>query len=71
MKNIYVNLALLFFSFSVYSQADKKFAVQINYGLNGNFFVRSYDELGGPANKKYFYKKISLVLQGEQSSLII
>lgn len=57
MKNIYINLALLFFSFNVYSQAGNKFSVQINYGLNGNFFVRSYDELGGPTNKKYFYKK--------------
>lgn len=57
MKNIYINLALLLCSFSVYSQSDKKFSLQINYGLNGNFFVRSYDELGGPANKKYFYKK--------------
>lgn len=31
--------------------------MQVNYGLNGNFFVRSYDEISGPANKKYFYKK--------------
>ena len=42
---------------SAFSQDHSKFSLEINYGLNGNFFVRSYDELGGPANKTYYYKK--------------
>jgi hypothetical protein len=45
---------------SVLLHAQKsKFSLEPNYvlGLNGNFFVRSYDELGGPNPKTYFYKK--------------
>ncbi len=43
---------------SVVLHAQKsKFSLEANYGLNGNFFVRSYDELGGPNPKTYFYKK--------------
>jgi hypothetical protein len=43
-------------SFSLVAQKSK-FSLEANYGLNGNFFVRSYDELGGPNPKTYFYKK--------------
>lgn len=57
MKNTCISLALIFFSCTAYSQTHKKFSLQVNYGLFGNFFVRSYDEIGGPVNKKYFYKK--------------
>lgn len=39
------------------AQKSDKFSLELNYGLNGNFFVRSYDELGGPPNKTYLYKK--------------
>jgi len=39
------------------AQVNSKFNLQIDYGLNGNFFVRSYDEIGGPVNKTYLYKK--------------
>jgi hypothetical protein len=44
---------------SIYIQAQDvtRFSVEANYGLNGNFFVRSYDELDGPQNKTYLYKK--------------
>ena len=43
---------------SVVLHAQKsKFSLEVNYGLNGNFFVRSYDELGGHNPKTYFYKK--------------
>jgi len=38
-------------------QYKNNFFVNINYGLNGNFFVRSYDETNGPTDKQYFYKK--------------
>lgn len=41
----------------ILAQKKNKLSIEINYGLNGNFFVRDYDELGGPVNKKYFYKK--------------
>lgn len=39
------------------AQMKGKVSMQANYGINGNFFVRSYDEQGGPDNKTYFYKK--------------
>lgn len=47
----------LVFSFQSFSQTPKKNSLEINGGLNGNFFVRSYDEVQGPADKTYFYKK--------------
>lgn len=37
---------------------NNRFAMEINYGLNGNFFVNSYDEVNnGPTNHTYFYNK--------------
>jgi hypothetical protein len=49
---------MLIFIFSQsYSQINSRFSIKICYGISGNFFVRSYDEQGGPANKTYFYKK--------------
>ncbi len=56
MKNLF--LIGLFISLSpAFGQKNSNLSVEVNYGLNGNFFVRSYDELGGPSDKKYFYKK--------------
>ncbi|MDN3657361.1 hypothetical protein QWZ08_17045 [Ferruginibacter paludis] len=51
----------LFLSIVLYcqlqAQNSKRFSLEVNYGLNGNFFVRSYDETEGPANKTNFYNK--------------
>jgi hypothetical protein len=51
----------LFLSFVLYcqlqAQNSNKFLLEVNYALNGNFFVRSYDETEGPANKTNFYNK--------------
>lgn len=49
-------LGCLLFALATCAQKSR-FSLQGLYGLNGNFFVRSYDELGGPAGKTYFYKK--------------
>lgn len=46
----------LFYSSVMFAQKEEKLAIEINYGLNGNFFVRSYDELGGPPVKRFFNK---------------
>jgi hypothetical protein len=46
--------------FSILSFGQKsKLAISGHYGLATNFFVRSYEEDGGPAipNRMYFYKK--------------
>lgn len=54
---------LLFFSiflistFTAYCQDLGKFSLSANFGLNGNFFVRSYDELDGPTGVTSFLKK--------------
>jgi len=59
MKKI-TNL-IITLSFITQVQAQKispsKFSIQGYYGPQGNFFVRSYDEKGGPSNKTYLYKK--------------
>ena len=57
MKSYYLLILFLGISFLAKSQKNKKWSLEVNYGLNGNFFVRSYDELGGPLNKTYLYKK--------------
>lgn len=57
MKQLTILVFFFCIDYSAFSQQESKFSVEINYGLNGNFFVRSYDELGGPDNKAYYYKK--------------
>lgn len=59
MKKIFIILSLQFFSGLIFSQTKpSKVTFEINYGLNANFFVKSYEEENnGPANKTYFYKK--------------
>lgn len=56
MKHILI-LLIAFYSTNISAQNKSRFSAEINSGLNANYFVRSYDELGGPDNKKYFYKK--------------
>jgi hypothetical protein len=50
-------LIACFVVFAVQAQPSRKFSFEINYGLNANFFVGSYDEVGVPQNKTYLYKK--------------
>ena len=57
MKRIIIFLAINLLYNNCFSQNNSKFSIQISHGVNGNFFVRDYDELGGPAAQKYFYKK--------------
>lgn len=56
-KDIAFSIITILLSLNVYSQKLSRFSIEANYGLNGNFFVRSYDEVGGPFNKTYLYKK--------------
>ncbi len=41
---------------SLYAQTKKRISIGVNYGLNGNFFVRSYDE-SAPAPVMRFLNK--------------
>lgn len=49
-------LPFLFYSAIMFAQKQKKLSIEINYGVNGNFFVRSYNETIPPP-AKLFYKK--------------
>lgn len=57
MKSYLILLLSIQLSSALQSQTLSKFSIELNYGLNGNFFVRSYDETSGPQNKTYLYKK--------------
>lgn len=57
MKPIPFLFILIIITSSALGQRSHKLSLDVNYGLNGNFFVRSYDELGDPPNKTYLYKK--------------
>ncbi len=54
-------LVMSLMQLSVFSQ---RFSIEANYGLQGNFFVRNYDELDGPENKTSFYNKDFLGIIG-------
>ena len=52
------NLALLLITTITLSNIQaQRFEFEINTGVSGNFFVRSYEEFNGPQNSIYFYKK--------------
>ena len=57
MKQLFLLLFFFLISLFSFSQKEKKIFFEINYGVNGNFFVRNYDETGGPVPKTYFYNK--------------
>lgn len=57
MKNIICVLFLLFPFCIILGQTKHKLSVEINYGLNGNFFVRSYDERVPPPGIAFDKKK--------------
>ena len=57
MKQIYLVVLSTLISLSLFSQKESKISLELNYGINGNFFVRSYNETEGPGNKTYFLKK--------------
>lgn len=79
MKVFSLLLGIFLFNPNIFGQKKNRLSIQISQGINGNFFVRSYDEQGGPANKKYFYKKdflgtisgINAEYQISSSSLIV
>ncbi len=43
-------------SCTLFAQKVMKFSAEVHYGLNGNFFVRSYDEVSGPPAKRFSNK---------------
>jgi hypothetical protein len=53
-------LSIAFFgllSLTLHAQNKGKLALEVNYGLQGDFFVRSYDETHIPGGGKAFYNK--------------
>ena len=57
MKRILLLLLAIVPFASTFSQSKDILSVKVNYGLNGNFFVKQYDELSGTPNKTFLYKK--------------
>ncbi len=57
MKSYILYIFFLSIPLLAESQKKNKLSIECNYGLNGNFFVRSYDESNGPSNKTNFYNK--------------
>jgi hypothetical protein len=57
MKHIGLSTMLIACAFTLNAQTEGRLSVEINSGINGNFFVRDYDETGGPVPKTYFFKK--------------
>lgn len=59
-------LALILVAFTVPVFSQERFSLSAHAGPNGNFFVRSYDEVGGPAGLRYYKKDfIGFVFEGE------
>lgn len=58
MKNVSLTIVMSFIALLSFAQSGR-FSVSAHYGPAGNFFVRSYDETGGPAatGPRYLYKK--------------
>lgn len=52
-----ITLSLFFLSLCGLCQGQSKFSLQVNYGVNGNFFVRSYDESSRNSNSVFLLKK--------------
>lgn len=57
MKYLFFILFLFLAGNSLFAQNNSKFSIEVNYGLNGNFFVRSYDESNGPNTQINLLKK--------------
>lgn len=56
MKFFYFLISTIIYNNSIFAQKESRFSIEINYGLNGNFFVRSYEERA-PATVVLFYNK--------------
>lgn len=54
----HILLITILFTLSKVSISQKKqpLSIEANYGLNGNFFVRRYDETSGPSAKRFYNK---------------
>lgn len=57
MKPFTLLIILIFFVLPSNAQSKNQISLQGHFGPQGNFFVRSYDEAGGPPGNTYFYKK--------------
>lgn len=57
MRSLFFLLAIFLMAPSSAQTNSGKFNFEINYGLNGNFFVRSYEERSTPGVSANFYNK--------------
>lgn len=66
MKAICIFLISFLISMPLFSQTKSKLSLEVNYGLNGNFFVSNadYGRPGGPSNKKFYQKNFIGSIKG-------
>lgn len=57
MKHLFLSSLFSLMTLLLLAQRNGSLSLEINYGLQGNFFVRNYNETGGPGPKTYFYNK--------------
>ena len=57
MSRITTTLLMLVCLVSKTNGQDKKISIEVNYGLQGNFFVRGYEERNTPGISYNFYNK--------------
>lgn len=58
MKKIIFLLLLNLFSIASFSQKKPRFSVEVNYGMQANFFVGTYDENNGPVTARFLKKNV-------------
>ena len=56
IKQLFLFASGIFICLISYGQKSK-FSLEVNYGISGNFFVRSYDEMNAPGPHTSFYNK--------------
>ncbi|NJL15194.1 MAG: hypothetical protein HC913_20765 [Microscillaceae bacterium] len=66
MKTILFTLCFFSGMLSLNAQNKGRFSVEINYGLCGNFFVRSYEEITSLYNKSFYNKNFIGLIGGAE-----
>ena len=54
-----LSFLLLILSLQIFAQTKSKISLEVSYGLQGNFFVRSYNENGRPDGTAFLNKSFT------------
>lgn len=56
MIKLIIYFIVILFSLQLNAQKVNNFSLEVNYGMQGNYFVRSYDEINRPSSVAFFNK---------------